>query len=123
MVTGIGMANTKHTATVLTGHRSDTETTTGDCVHRVDTGVEPCAVTEAADGEASVLSYTIEYARDGSVSNVLYVLELADGSHSVANAGDPESAAAILLTQDPVGLKGHVRHQDHQNFFEPGASA
>lgn len=108
MVTGVGMANTKHTATLLAGGVYLPEKATGKTEYRVETGDTPLPVTERADGPAAIASYTIEYDRGGQPTNVIYLLDLADGARAIANARDAVTAASELLVADPIGASGRL---------------
>lgn len=113
MVTGVGMANTKHAATVLAGTAAVPSSATGTCLYRVANDQVPIPLAEQAEGPATVVTYTIEYDRDANPVNVVYVLDLdaagdASRRRAVANAPDPVEAAALLGTTEPIGRGGHL---------------
>lgn len=119
MVTGVGMANTKHAATLLSNGAHLPVKATGETDYRVATGDIPLKVTERAEGSATVASYTIEYGRDGRPNNVIYLLDLGDASRAIANASDPVTAADVILKQDPIGRSGVVSWDsaEERQFF------
>ncbi len=106
MITGVGMANTKHSATVLSHASHIPATATGATVYRIETGDEAVPVAERAEGPCTIASYTIEYGRDGQPANVIYILDTEDGQRAIANARSPEQATATLLEQEPIGRHG-----------------
>lgn len=108
LVTGVGMANTKHAATLLSNGAHIPDQATGVTEYRVATGDTPLAVTQQAEGVATIASYTIEYGRNGRPTNVIYLLDLKDTSRAIANAEDPATAAETLLAEDPIGKAGVV---------------
>jgi acetyl-CoA C-acetyltransferase len=119
LVTGIGMANTKHTATVLSGARGIPEAASGTVSLREPTGERPVPVVAQPTGAARVSTWTVEYGRDGQPVNVLLVLDLEDGRRSIANMRDCKAGAEQLLWRDPVGRRGRVEHDPaaNRNFF------
>jgi len=120
MVTGIGMANTKHTATLLANATEIPTNATGVTHYRIANGEEALAVAEQAEGNATIVSYTIEYDREGQAHNVIYILDLARGVRAIANAQDPHAGAAQLLTDEPIGRTGRLRWDAdaERQFFE-----
>ena len=120
MITGVGMANTKHAATLLS-HASNIPTgATGQTDYRVETGAKALNVQERAQGEATVVSYTIEYDRDGEASNVIYIVDLDNGDRAIANARDSKAAEVTLFEAEPVGRSGHLvwDDTDDRQYFE-----
>ena len=115
LVTGIGMANTKHTATVLSGARAIPAAASGIVSVREPTGEKPVPVVEQPSGSARISTYTIEYGREGEPANVIVLLDLQDGRHSIANMRDCKAGAEQLLKRDPVGRRGRVEHDPAAN--------
>ena len=120
LITGVGMANTKHAATVLSHAQHIPEGASGHTIYRVDTGAKALEVQEQAVGSATIVTYTIEYDRDGQASNVIYILDMDDRKRAIANARVPGEAAAILLEQEPIGRRGQVMWDKDasRQFFE-----
>jgi acetyl-CoA C-acetyltransferase len=108
LVTGIGMANTKQTATILSGAEQIPPEASGVTTYREETDEQPVAVCEVATGRATIVTYTIEYDREGGPSNVILLLDLVDGTRTVANVEDPVGTTAKLLAQQPIGRTGTV---------------
>lgn len=106
MITGVGMANTKHAATILCRGDHVPRSSTGKTVIRVDTGEIAVDIAEKAAGPCTVVTYTIEYDRDAQPINVIYILDTEDGKRAVANARDPQAANERLLAADPIGKTG-----------------
>lgn len=118
LVTGIGMANTKHTATVLAAASHVPSSATGETSYREPLDLESREVVGSPSGPATVVTYTIEYDRAGIASRVIYVLDLPDGRRTIANAADPANAAAALMVREPIGRTGFVHAVDaeHNHF-------
>ncbi len=115
LVTGIGMANTKHAATLLTGPDHVPAAASGAMVYRLHESDAPMHVLERADGRARVISYTIEYERAGTPRNVIWLLSLDNGNRTIANTADGEmDIVETILDDEIVGRCGVVR-------FEPGS--
>lgn len=119
LVTGIGMANTKHAATILSSADHIPAEATGKLVYREANPARPVKVIERAGGEARIATYTIEYERDGTPSNIVLLLDLKGGGRTIANMADVPRAAEELLSMDPIGRSGQVHHDESVdcNFF------
>ena len=72
-----------------------------------------------ATGTCSIVSYTIEYNRDGDPVNVIYILDTSYGKRAIANDIDPRAAATQLLKSEPIGRTGKLTWDDNQQkqFF------
>ena len=108
LITGVGMANTKHSGTLLSSTSNIPTNATGRTVYRLETGEVAKSVHKQASGVATIVTYTIEYDRDNAPHNVIYLLDSADGSRAIANARDPQAAAHDLLGEDPIGRQGNL---------------
>ncbi len=110
LVTGIGMANAKQTATVL-AHAGHVPTgATGETTYREPFEAEVREVDPEPSGEATIVTYTITYGRNGEPTEVILILDLPDGRRTVANASDTDVLAAQLMASEPIGRTGVVRH-------------
>jgi len=128
LVTGVGMANTKHAATILTGADAVPADASGVTSYREMLGVQPRVVEPEGNGEATVCTYTIEYDRDGAATNVILALDLANGKRTIANMADPVAAADALRSREPVGRRGNVAYdpateRNHFAFADGGGRA
>jgi len=72
-------------------------------------------ITRVAEGEGTIRSYTINYAKGVPVNGVI-VGELSDGTRFLANNADSETLAEMVET-DPLGRSIHVRHRAEGNRF------
>jgi acetyl-CoA C-acetyltransferase len=119
LVTGIGMANTKHAATVLTGGGQVPEGATGETSYREPLDETPRTVAIEAEGHGTVCTYTIEYDREGTASKVIVVLDLDSGERAIANMTDPVAGAEAIRGAQAIGRTGTVAHDaDRQiNIF------
>jgi pyrimidine operon attenuation protein/uracil phosphoribosyltransferase len=93
LVTGIGMANAKHAATVLSSAAHIPPGATGEVSYRDPLDIEPVTVVPAPTGEATIVTYTIDHDREGTPSDVILILDLVDGGRTIANAADPVADA------------------------------
>ncbi len=120
LVTGIGMANTKHAATVLSAATHIPESATGEVSYREPLDLEPREVATAPAGPGTVVTYTIEYDRDGNATNVIAILDLDDGRRTIANATDAVALAAEMMAVEPIGRRVLVSHDEisGRNYFE-----
>lgn len=119
LVTGIGMANTKHAATVLSGAAHVPEAATGETTYREARDETPREVDPRPTGAATVVTWTLEYDRAGAPSNAILYLDLDSGARTIANMRDVAAAAQALLAADPIGRRGRVEHDvaAGRNFF------
>lgn len=108
MITGVGMANTKHTATILAAADKVPSKATGKTVYRLTTGDQEVPVAMEASGTCTIATYTIEYNREGEPTNVIYILDTAAGERAIANARHPATVATELLASDPIGRLGEL---------------
>ncbi len=120
LVTGIGMANTKHTATLLSAPDAVPANATGETTYRESFAETPRKLAQEANGEATVRTYTIEYGREGEPVNVILVLDLTDGTRTIANMDEPGKAAAEVRSVEPIGRSGTVSYNAdaQKNYFE-----
>ena len=119
LITGVGMANTKHAATLLS-HATDIPTrATGLTQYRLPTTEEALEVATEANGLCSVVSYTVEYDRNSEPVNVIYILDTQDGRRAIANAKDPINEACVVLSSDPIDKQGDLIWDEEQKkqFF------
>lgn len=112
LVTGIGMANTKHAATVLTGADRIPTAATGEMSYREARSETPRVVDPNPSGVARVCTWTIEYDREGKPVNVILLLDLDGGARSIANVWDAAAGAEALLASDLIGRRGWVQHDE-----------
>ncbi len=119
-VTGIGMANTKHAATVLCGSDHAPADATGTTTYRETLGEEPLRIEPAPEGTATIVTYCIEYNRDNTPANVVLIIDLDDGARSVANVADVSGFTAAVMDHEVIGRKGTVAHDGNlnRNLFE-----
>lgn len=87
----------------------------GGLLYREETGIKPTAITEQASGDAKIVTYTIEYDRGGTPVNDILVLDLPDGTHTLANAVDTVALAQALLELEPISRTGKVIHDSETN--------
>ena len=120
LVTGIGMANTKHTATVLSSGNNVPPAATGKTTYREEFAAKARAVDDKPKGSATITTYTIEYDRAGQPVNVIVILDLEDNTRTIANMADPVRGAEALRMREPIGLRGMVVHDPalDRNLFE-----
>ena len=76
-------------------------------------------VLEEAEGAATVETYTVQFARDGSPETGFVVGRLATGERFVANHGDERTLSELASWEiEPVGRSGWVKKgNDGRNLF------
>ncbi|HIG43153.1 MAG: hypothetical protein ABGY96_15905 [bacterium] len=119
LVTGIGMANTKHSATVLTGFAHIPGAATGTTSYRESQDQRARRVMPCADGNATLCAYTVEYHRDGSPSNLIVIADMDSGERTIANIRNPKADVENFLVAEPTGRRGKVEYDaaENRNFF------
>lgn len=119
LITGVGMANTKHSATLLSHAENIPKDANGVTEYRVENTNKSIEIKTKATGTCSIVSYTIEYNRDGDPINVIYILDTSYGKRAIANDIDPRAAATQLLKSEPIGRMGKLTWDDNQQkqFF------
>jgi acetyl-CoA C-acetyltransferase len=119
LVTGNGWYLTKHSATVLA-----TEPKPGDRVTAGEADLSgeaaPVPLLEAAEGAATVLTYTVLYGRDGAPERGIVIGRLDDGGRFIANTPDARDDLEGFAAVENVGRAGKVRVRNGSNCFEPG---
>jgi acetyl-CoA C-acetyltransferase len=119
LVTGNGWYLTKHSATVLA-----TEPKPGDRVTAGEADLSgeaaPVPLLEAAEGAATVLTYTVLYGRDGAPERGIVIGRLDDGGRFIANTPDARDDLEGFAAVENVGRAGTVRVRNGSNCFEPG---
>lgn len=76
------------------------------------------AVTEHADGAATIETYTVMHDRKGPSFGILFG-RLEDGSRFIANTPDDVGLLAEMSERDYLGAGGRVRSEDGLNVFTP----
>lgn len=120
LVTGIGMANSKHTASVLTSALHIPEEASGELSYRETIAEKLLSVNSRPQGDARVITYTVEYDRQENPINTLLIVELENGERSIANMHSTNMGAHQLLDQDSIGRFGKVAYDTQlgRNLFE-----
>jgi acetyl-CoA C-acetyltransferase len=110
LVTGLGMAASKFTASVISNDPKVIAGASYATRDRIDCDHEGPRVVDAADGPAVIDTYTIEYDRENRPARAILVLRLPDGSRTMANGPPHDEFCAALLAREPIGRAGIVRH-------------
>jgi acetyl-CoA C-acetyltransferase len=108
---GVGMFMTKHHAVVLSSRPRAGGFVTGGEVP-VLPGVD---VVDDYDGPGTIETYTVMYARDGSVARGVVIGKGAGGERFAARVDGADSTTTSTLVSggvEPVGLAGTVRRDD-----------
>ena len=74
--------------------------------------------TETPQGQASIETYTVLHGREG-VERALVIGRLDDGTRFVAETPDDEATLQRMMSQDMLGVRGHVTTGDPKNLFIP----
>lgn len=118
LVTGNGWYFTKHSATVLAAApRAEGDASTPP--PELPSAGPPVALSEVADGDATVETYTVLFERDGAPSRGILVGRLAGGERFLANTPADRALLEDLCAREGVGRTGRVSHEDGRNLFRP----
>ena len=120
LVTGNGNYITKQSAGIYSTEPADKPFAPKDpAIYQaeIDANKGP-AVTEAANGAATIETYTVMHDRKGPTYGILFG-RLADGSRFIANTPDDPALLATMTKQDYLGAPGTVRSADGINVFTP----
>jgi acetyl-CoA C-acetyltransferase len=77
------------------------------------------AVTEVANGPATVETYTVMHDRKGPSYAILFG-RMPDGSRFIANTPDDTRLLQDMVDHDAIGLCGRVTNDKGRNLFVPG---
>ena len=122
LVTGVGWYLTKHAVGIYQSAppahafaRVDPKTYQAE----IDAEPHPELAT-AANGAATVETYTVTHDRNGAPALGIVVARLADGRRCWANLTDPD-VLARMEREEFIGVRGQVRHHEstQTNVFEP----
>jgi acetyl-CoA C-acetyltransferase len=120
LVTGNGWYLTKHAASVLSTLPPEGELQpAGAAAPVAGLPTAPVEVIEAANGRASVETYTVLYGRDQQPERGIVVGRLEDGRRFLANTREDRDLLEAFAAQEAVGRVGAVRHHDGRNVFDP----
>ena len=117
LVSGIGMANSKHAATILAHAAHRANDASGEVSYREPYKPPAASVIEKADGNASIVTWTVEYDRQGDPARVILLLDLESGERAIATADNTAQMANQLLARDPIGRTGSVLYDAGRNIF------
>jgi acetyl-CoA C-acetyltransferase len=120
LVTGNGNYITKQSAGIYSTEPADKPFAPKDpAIYQaeIDANKGP-AVTETANGAATIETYTVMHDRKGPTFGILFG-RLGDGSRFIANTPDDPALLATMTEQDYLGAPGTVRSADGINVFTP----
>lgn len=112
LVSGLGWFSTKHAVGIYSASAPSRPWEPSDleaAQARLD-AMPHASVAEAADGPATVETYTVVYNREGRPELTLIIGRLEDGRRFVANGPLDEDCVATLVEREAVGLRGRVSH-------------
>jgi acetyl-CoA C-acetyltransferase len=110
LVYGNGELLTKHHVTLL-GREAHRQTYVGTPDPVTPPLEAPPSISEAAAGDATVETYTVEYDRAGEAARGFVIGRLDDGSRFVANTADGDTASLAVLVdpeREAIGRRGVV---------------
>ncbi len=125
LVSSLGMTATKHAISLLGGHavRSGTQrvgTHRGVKVKLSKEALEGPEVVDCVSGEGHVVSYTIEYGRDGAPIRSMFIVLLDDGRRTVGNGSLSDDEVRALTASEGVGRRVFVEAGTPDIDGEPG---
>lgn len=120
MVTANGNYVTKQSAGIYSTEPPDKPFAPKDPAlyqREIDTDYGP-PVVEAANGSATVETYTVMHDRKGPSYAILFG-RLGDGRRFIANTPEDTGLLRNMVERDMIGASGNVTHQDGRNVFVP----
>jgi acetyl-CoA C-acetyltransferase len=118
LVTGNGWYLTKHSATVLATAPREGPLAAAGSVSLSDAPL-PVELTDAAQGGATVETYTVLYGRDGAPERGIVIGRLDAGGRFIANTPDDRALLERFVAVENVGRSGRVSTRDGRNCFDP----
>jgi acetyl-CoA C-acetyltransferase len=76
------------------------------------------ALAIAADGPATIETYTVLHDRDGAPMRGIVVARLADGRRALANTAPARDVLAELMAREAIGRSGRLRPDGDTNRFD-----
>jgi acetyl-CoA C-acetyltransferase len=123
LLTGLGWFATKHSAGVYSATPPTGEWTRTD--PKVDQDALDAmgspAVTDAANGKATIETYTVAFGREGEPEVSIIIGRLEDGTRFWANTPEDTELMKSMTREEFVGRTGTVTHDaaTQKNTFEP----
>jgi acetyl-CoA C-acetyltransferase len=111
LVTSLGMTASKHAVTVLgAGDLGGNNAGSAATFRSHKLVLEPSQLhgpelVDERGGEGQVVSYTVEYGRDGAAARTIYIVDLDDGTRTVGNGMCTEEEVQALITSEAVGRR------------------
>ena len=118
LVSATGWYLSKHAAGVYSTEPPDPDRRT----KRFQAPADPApsiALARAAEGPASIETYTVLFGRDGGPSRGIVLGRLADGRRFLANTPESRTVVEALAAGEAIGCEGVVSHLGGVNLFDP----
>jgi acetyl-CoA C-acetyltransferase len=109
MVTSLGMAASKHAVSIVGAHTSSERADSRAERVTLDRSVlEGSEVVDLVSGDGIVLTYTVEFGRDGFPVKTIYLVELDNGRRTVGNGMCTDEEIRVLMEEEGVGRRVSV---------------
>ncbi len=122
LCTGVGWFLSKLSATVLSSAPRPTSAPAIGSVTAAATGVPeapPVPLADAAEGPATVETYTVHFDRSGIPTRGIVFARLPDGRRTVANTPAEPALLTAFAAEEQVGRGDRLRTDDGRNIFDP----
>ena len=103
LLTGVGMANTKHSATLLCHADRVPPGATGRTRYRLSLELPSIDIAERYQGRGQLTGYTVEFDRDEQPRLGIAIIDTADGRRAIGNPDRPEQLVEMSMNSDPTG--------------------
>ncbi|MDJ0846782.1 MAG: acetyl-CoA acetyltransferase [Myxococcota bacterium] len=118
LVTGNGWYLTKHAATAVASTPGEGLPAEAGPVALPEVP-EGTASTEPVAGKARLLTYAVNFDRDGAPARGIVIGRTDEGRRFVANTPDDRTLLEDFVAREEVGREGRVRVEDGRNVFDP----
>ncbi|HUF54825.1 MAG TPA: acetyl-CoA acetyltransferase [Dehalococcoidia bacterium] len=123
LLTGLGWFSTKHSAGVYSSTPPTGKWVRTDPKEDQETieVMESPSVVDAADGKATIETYTVAFGREGEPETGIVIGRLADGTRFWANTPSDTDLMLAMTREEFVGRDGTVAHDaaTQRNIFTP----
>ncbi|MBQ73897.1 MAG: acetyl-CoA acetyltransferase [Gammaproteobacteria bacterium] len=120
LVTGNGWYLTKHSAAVLSSAAKGSAPKDGLLTELPSTKMQtsPCVVDTAAEGGATIESYTVTYDREGKPKRGIVLGSMDTGSRFLANTPDSIDFLEDFVATEQVGVRGQLKVMGGHSIFQ-----
>ena len=119
LITGVGWFLSKHSAGVFASAPRPATAPAPGAIATAPAETARVELAEAAEGPATVETYTVLFDREGAPTRGIVLARLPDGRRAVANTPAERGLLEAFAAQEQVGRAGRLRSADGLHVFEP----